>query len=239
MLALFDETHTRWTVTELARRVGLPKTTTMRLVKTLEQSAVVWADADGQVTVGPRLLRWSRLASDIWQLPEPARQVMRRLSADCGETVNLYIRQGLMRVCVAREEGTQAVRHVVSVGESFPLWAGASGRVLLIRAQTDLIAAVARRSPQGEEFTSSLMDRIQRAAEQGWAQSHGEREAGASGLAAPVVDRHGRVLAALALGGPTSRFTPERVTEFAPALCQAAAELSALGLDWPRASAAA
>jgi len=238
VLAQFDDHRARWSVSDLARAVGLPKTTTLRLVKTLEQSGLIWSDVDGQVSIGPGLLRWSRLAADVWQLPQPARQVMRELAAQFGETVNLYVRQSLSRVCVAREEGTQAVRHVVQVGDSFPLWAGASAYVLLIDADRELVAAVARSSPKGQRFASTLMQRAQRAAGRGWAQSHGERESGASGVAAPVFDRPARVLAALAVGGPTSRFTRERVDALAPAVRDAAAQMSALHIHWPRSAPA-
>ncbi|WP_312878385.1 IclR family transcriptional regulator domain-containing protein [Lentzea indica] len=60
--------------------------------------------------------------------------------------------------------------------------------------------------------------------------SHGERESGASGAAVPVVDAQGRIVAALALGGPTTRFTEDRVPSFREALARAAQEISQLGL---------
>ncbi len=233
LLALFDETHATWSVAELARAAGLPRTTTIRLVGTLQERGLLWSLEDGHVTVGPSWLRWARLAHQVWQLPEPAWQVIRQLSAACGETVNVYVRQGLVRLCVAQQEGTQTVRHVVRVGDALPLWGGAAGRVLLVDADADLIAAVARSSPMGADFAVTLAERVRAAAEAGWSQSHGEREVGASGVAAAIVGERGEVLAALALGGPTSRFTVERVAEFAPAVRAAAARISALGLGWP------
>jgi DNA-binding IclR family transcriptional regulator len=64
----------------------------------------------------------------------------------------------------------------------------------------------------------------------GYAVSHGERETGSSGVAAPIVDRQGRIIAALALGGPTGRFTPEQVSRFVAVVTASAGEISDLGL---------
>jgi len=97
--------------------------------------------------------------------------------------------------------------------------------VLLIDADGELLAAVAGSSPYGEAFAATLADRAHAAAKRGWAQSHGEREAGASGVAAPVANAAGRVLAALALGGPTPRFTPERVAERVRTFAEAGVDL--------------
>jgi len=238
VLAVFDEKHTNLSAVDLARAVGLPKTTTVRLVKTLEHAGLLWSRADGRITIGVGLLRWARLAQSVWQLPEPARDIMRELSLSCSETVNLYVRQGLARVCIAQHEGTQTVRNVVRLGDDLPLWCGAAARVLLSDADPHLLAAVSRRSPYGPDFATTLSERVRATAQTGWAESHGEREAGASGIAAPILTAGGRnhrphVRAALALGGPTSRFTPERVARFVPDLVAAAARISALDLDWP------
>jgi DNA-binding IclR family transcriptional regulator len=135
---------------------------------------------------------------------------------------------------VAQQEGTLAVRHVIRVGDEMPLWAGAAAHVLLIDADEDTFATVAERSPYGAQFVDTLMERARLAAQRGWAFSHGEREVGASGVAAPIVDGAERVIAALALGGPTSRFTPERVADFGPALREAAAVLGQMNLGWPK-----
>jgi DNA-binding IclR family transcriptional regulator len=232
LLTFFDENHRGRGVRELARAAGLPKTTVLRLVQTLEQYGMLWTRPDGQLAVGPGLLRWARLARDAWQLPEPAYEAMRELSAQTGETVNVFVRHGLVRVCIAQQEGSQALRHVVRIGDELPLWGGATGYVLLIDAQPDMIDAVARTSPQGSAFIPTLRERVQAAATAGWAQSHGEREAGAASVAAPLLTPRGRVVAALTLAGPTSRFTPECVARFAPAVVHTAQRISCFGLAW-------
>jgi DNA-binding IclR family transcriptional regulator len=201
----------------------------VRLVATLEQRGLLWARGDGRITPGPGLLRWARLAQHAWQLPPEALDCLRRLSRDSGgESARIYVRQGSSRVCVAQHEGTQQLRHIVPIGEAMPLWAGASGHVLLSTASEQQLHRVLLAAGRGDEFESVLVDRVRRAAEQGWAASHGEREPGVSAVAAPVTDSTGAVVAAVGLGGPTARFTAERTEGFVPVLVEAGRRLSAL-----------
>lgn len=229
LLALFDDEHRSRSVRELIDGTGLAKSTVVRLVATLEQRGLLWARADGRLTPGAGLLRWARLAQQAWQLPPEAAEALRELSADSGgESSRIYVRQGTSRVCVAQHEGTQQLRHVVRIGEAMPMWAGASSHVLLASCSPQEVRHTAVAAGRGEEFESVLLERARRAAEAGWAVSHGEREQSVSGIAAPITDAEGRVVAAVALGGPTARFTPERIDAFLPVLTKTAARLSDL-----------
>jgi len=129
--------------------------------------------------------------------------------------------------------GPAALRHVVAVGDELPLWGGASAKVLLRDAPESLLTRIARQSPGGEGHLATLREWIAAARRDGYAVSHGEREEGLSAVAAPVTGRSGAVVAALALSGPTLRFTSERVTEFAADLLQAGARMSERGFDHP------
>lgn len=229
LLALFDERHRSRTVRELIDATCLPKSTVVRLVSTLEQRGLLWTRGDGRLAPGAGMLRWAQLAHDAWQLPPEAVECLRRLSDESGgESSRIYVRQGVSRLCIAQHEGTQQLRHVVRIGEAMPLWAGASGHVLLIGSAPEDLRGVAAAAGRGSEFEDVLAERVHRAEEQGWAVSHGEREDGVSALAAPVTDSGGRVVAAVGLGGPTSRFVQERLDEYLPVVVNAAQQLSKL-----------
>ncbi|MFF7656741.1 IclR family transcriptional regulator [Streptomyces sp. NPDC007983] len=229
LLALFDESHRSRTVRELIDASGLAKSTVVRLVATLEQRGLLWNRGDGRLVPGAGLLRWATLAQDAWRLPPEAVDCLREVSVRSGgESSRIYVRQGLGRVCVAQHEGTQPLRHVVRIGEEMPLGAGASGHVLLIGCPQEFVHAAAEASGRGAEFEQVLAARVRAAREQGWASSDGEREDGVAGVAAPIVGEDGQVVAALALGGPSNRFTSERVAAFVPVLTEAAGHLSTL-----------
>lgn len=219
-------------IRDVTDATGLPKTTVLRLVHTLEQSGLLWATSGGFMA-GPGLWRWAYLARQSWQLPPETQAMMRDLGAKHEETVNLYVLRDICRVCIAQQESPRALRHVVQVGDELPLWAGASSKILLSDAPETLLVRVARRSPNGEKQLETLLRWVADARRDGYAVSHGEREDGISAVAAPVTGRSGAVIAALALSGPTLRFTAERVAEFAADLKLAAARLSERGFDHP------
>ncbi|GAA1192024.1 IclR family transcriptional regulator [Streptomyces hebeiensis] len=229
LLALFDVEHPSRSVRELVDATGLPKTTVVRLVHTLEQCGLLWSRGDGHLVPGAGLLRWAELAGRTWRLPEEALRRLAELSeASGGETVSVYVRQQNSRVCVARHEGTRMLRHVVRVGAELPLWSGAASHVLLSRSDRADVAAVASRAP-GDDWRERLWERARKADADGMAVSHGEREPGVSGVAAPVfAAASGRLTAAVALGGPTTRFTDEAVVGLTPALLDTARALTAL-----------
>ena len=232
ILSLLTDDTPVVSIRDITEATGLPKTTVLRLVHTLEQSGLLWASSGGYMA-GPGLWRWAYLARRSWQLPPETQATMRDLGAKHQETVNLYVLRDIARVCIAQQESPRPLRHVVQVGDELPLWAGASSKILLSDAPETLLARVARRSPDGEKHLETLKQWAADARRDGYAVSHGEREDGISAVAVPVTGRSGSVVAALAMSGPTLRFTEDRVTEFAADLKLAGARMSERGFDHP------
>ncbi|MGY3555506.1 IclR family transcriptional regulator [Williamsia sp. R60] len=228
LLELFDAAHPTRTLKELVEHTGLPKTTVVRLVATMCARSVLTARNDSSYSLGPEPLRWARLAGRLWTPPDEVLEVMRVLSEQTGETVNLYVRQGLSRIVVAQCESTSTVRSVIPVGAPYPLWAGAAGKILLAAAP-ELVDAVAAQSPHGPDYGEVLRAAVEEGQARGYVLVHGERELGASGLSCPIEGR-GTVMAALTLGGPTGRFTSERVPDYIAHTQAAAAQISHIGL---------
>ncbi len=153
-------------------------------------------DGDGRFRLGARLVGWGAAAGAALALVEPARAVLQRLSADTGESAQLYVREGDQRVCVATHERPTGLRDTVPLGAVMPLTKGSGGRVLLAwaddRDRFDVDPARARRG----------------ARRAGWAATVGEREAGVASVSAPVrVGEH--VVAALGVSGPAERLGPD------------------------------
>jgi DNA-binding IclR family transcriptional regulator len=232
ILALLTEERPSISIRDIVTATGLAKTTAIRLAQTLERNGLLWA-TQGGYRAGPGLWRWAHLVRSGWELPPETRKLIRDLGARQRETVNLYLRRDIWRVCVAQQESPQPLRHVVHVGDELPLWAGASSKVLLREAPDTLLARVAAASPYGPEHVRRLREWIDEVAYRGWAVSHGEREDGLSAVAAPVTGRSGAVVAALSLSGPTVRFTDDRVEEFAGDLREVAARMSERGFEHP------
>jgi len=225
----------------------LPKTTVLRLIQTLERSGYLYGRPDGRICLGPRLIRLSRAVDLVWRLPVAVDATMEQLCERSRETVNLYVLEGQWRVCAAQKQGSHSIRYVVPVGVRLPLWGGASAKILLADAPTELMDLALIQGGKEASYRAWLMHELQRVRQAGVAISHGERERGSSSVAAPI--RAGdRTMAALAISGPTMRFTDVRVHEFAELLRNATRDMErsftkdmdqdALGTVWVGASEA-
>jgi DNA-binding IclR family transcriptional regulator len=232
ILGLLTDERPAVTISDIVKATGLAKTTAIRLAQTLELNGLLWATSKGYMA-GPGLWRWAHLARQTWELPAEMKQLMRELGDRQRETVNLYVLRDMYRVCVAQQESTQPLRHVVRVGDELPLWGGASSKVLLREASPALLKRIARSSPYGADYSDSIHKGLTEAAEQGFAVSHGEREAGLSAVAVPVLGKNGSIAAALSLSGPTVRFSEDRIAEFVADLTESASRMSERGFDYP------
>lgn len=257
VLQAFTPERTSLSIGELVTASGLPRTTVLRLVETLVAERMLQHVAGGRVAVGTRLIRWGAFAAAAWTVPEATAARMAELSSETGETVSLYVRSGTTRVVVAQSPSPHSLRHVVQVGDELPLWKGAAGMVLLssvapeeLGAEVAALAAAVAGSgavsgagaPSGSGAGSAvgsaaevvdeeaLVARVDQARAAGWSLSHGVREPGNSGMAVPVPSRDGAQPVALALGGPTSRFTDEATASFLGALQAASSDIARTGL---------
>ncbi|MET7541991.1 IclR family transcriptional regulator [Streptomyces sp. NPDC005507] len=232
ILSLLTEDQPTVPLRDMVDATGLPKTTVVRLVQTLEQYGLLWATPGGY-TAGPGLWRWAHLAHTSWELPADTQKLLRELADRRGETANLMIRRDIHRVCVAQQESSQPLRHVVRVGDELPLWAGASSKVLLIGATDGLLQRVAAASPHGVAHTQQLRLWADEAAENGFAASQGERDVGLTAVAVPIRTQSGVVVASLSLSGPSARIPATAIEPFAQDLLEVAARIASQGFSHP------
>jgi DNA-binding IclR family transcriptional regulator len=167
---------------DLVAVTGLPRATAHRLAVALEAHGMVRRDGDGRFVLGSRLL----------PLADLARPALERLRDETGESVQLYVRQGDQRVCVASLESPHGLRTIVPLGATLPLDRGSAGRVL-----------------QDERVDD-------------WVQTVEEREPGVASVSAPVRDAHGHVVAAVSVSGPIGRMTRSPGKKYGAAVATAA-----------------
>lgn len=220
--------------TWLAEATGLNRTTVLRALAALQHYQLAEQDPDtGQFRLGIGVLRLSAGYLSAYTLAGAALPEIERLRDSTTETVSLYVRDGTERVCIQRAESPQAVRRSIQVGQRLPLHRGASGKVLLAFLPPSERAALLARVALGPEFDAQAfaaeMDAI---VERGYAISVEEREAGVAAVAAPVLDRQGRVRAALAVSGPSWRLRVERLHALAPLVMDGARRLTGVTVGY-------
>jgi DNA-binding IclR family transcriptional regulator len=184
------------TLIELCERTGLPRATAHRLAAGLEVHRLLARDAKGLWMPGPGLGELAANATDA--LIDAAALILPRLREITGESVQLYRREGLQRVCVASLEPPTGLRDTVLVGARLPMTAGSGAKVLLAWADS----ATQRTILPEASFNERTLMEVRR---RGWAQSVAEREQGVASIAAPVRDSSGVVVAAISVSGPVDR----------------------------------
>lgn len=214
-------------LTEIAGKVELHKSTVHRLLASLE--------GKGFVLRNPSTEKY-RLGFGVWELAANLSQSddpevvllpeMEHLRDLLGETVSLYVRDGLERVRIQAVQSNQAIRRVAPVGARLPLYVGASSKVLVAFAEDGF-----REQVLGSADWPGWLDRgffvqqLEEVRAAGFATSIEEREAGAAAVAAPIFNRAHKLAAALAVSGPANRLTVEKMREQAPVVMEFAARM--------------
>src|ERR1700730_9403124 len=125
---------------------------------------------------------------------------------------------------------TRAIRLSYQPGRVFPLYAGASGKVLLPWLSAQLVdTALAQAEGQllatGRKLTSAaLLHEVERIRDLGYCVTHSELDAGVSAVAAPVFGRGGQIFAAISVAGPETGFNADQLPALIDQVCAAAAQ---------------
>src|SRR5438874_3684161 len=181
---------------ELCTRTGLPRATAHRLAVGLEVHRLLRRGPDGRWRPGTALAELAGGATD--PLLDAASSVLPRLRDITGESVQLYRRAGVHRICVSSAEPPSGLRDTVPVGARLPMTAGSGAKVLAAWADPATQRTVLAEAVFGERALLEVRRR-------GWAQSVAEREPGVASVSAPVRDSSGQVVAAVSVSGPIDR----------------------------------
>jgi IclR family transcriptional regulator, KDG regulon repressor len=241
VLRLFTPQKPRWTISELARHLNVPKSGVFRLVKTFERKGFLQCTEDSYEY---------QLGSGIWELTgtvfgkrerlvEKASPYLLDLNKATGLLVSLRALENDQMVILDRVEGKDPVKVIFPVGTHQPLNHGAPGKLLLayhyppdsnqfhelisrgkITKLTDRTLVDARR----------LEEELNKIRRLGYATSDGEAIRGTIGIAVPVWNSTGQVEATLALTAVESWCNMKQLMRFLPDLKRTGESISkALG----------
>ncbi len=230
-------------VDELSSEIQLPKSTTYRFLKTLQARGFVDASAEyGKYRLGPSLSLLSNNSSRNGHhgtLCELALPVMRRLTAETGETTFLCIKSGRETICIESIESRQRIISRFFVGEVRPLHVGAASKALLaFLPDSDIETIVKQKLSRVTNNTITepvnLRKELREIREKGYAYSDQEFIVGARAISAPVLDERGDVAASMTLSAPVHRIENSNRETLAVQVVGAAREVSA-SLGWKEA----
>ena len=218
-------------VTELAARLGIHRSSASRLVSTLGARGFVERTAIGDlVRLGPEVGRLGRITLAGRELAATAQPLLDQLAADTGETVTLAAPAGAEALTLAQADGGHFVTSGKWVGQRTPVHCTADGKVLLaFGAVAPLRGALARCTERTVVDAGALARELRAVRADGFAIADGEFERGLVGVAVPV-HADGACLAALCVSGPEYRLDRAAATALAGRCGEQARELElALG----------
>ncbi len=223
-------------VTDLARELGVHKSTAFRLVAALERRRLVEQHVGrGKYRLGTGILRLAGATTSRLDLVQESRAVSRALAQRTGETVNVAVLSDGAALYMDQVAGSSALQPHNWVGQRIPLHATSNGKVLLSALDA---ADVVREAGAMPSFTANtitslaaLTRELAQTRDRGYAIAIDELEIGLTAVAAPVRNIHGEVAASLSISGPTFRLGARRVPELAEAVRAAADEVSSR-LGW-------
>ncbi len=223
----FSPERSSLTLQEIADRIKLPKSTTFRIVQSLEQAGYLVRLEDQKYCLSFRFTRLAGSVQSTLGIREIARPIMTELADKTKETVSIHMLSGRNRVCLdAIATSPSPLRNVVQPGGQVPLISGSGSKVLVAfmpKSQArPIVGSMSRRTTRSQAEIGAELTRIR---EQGYAVSHGERLPGLSAISAPITGINDEVNYCMTLGGPTVRMQANE-KELTKLVVKAAANIS-------------
>jgi DNA-binding IclR family transcriptional regulator len=203
ILATFEPDGAARSLSEIAAKTGMYKSTILRLIVSLERYNCLSRLSDGSYQLGPSLFHWGDIYRRSLKLEDHVVPLLRNLVRLTGESASFYTRQGEQRLCLFRQDSLKSVRDHVRAGDLLPLDRGAAGRVL--------------RDYSEPQYTHKRVNVIS---------TLGERDSETGAVAVPVFGLSQGLVGALSISGPIARFTETSVDLVTKSLLDAARQLT-------------
>ncbi|MET3719474.1 MULTISPECIES: IclR family transcriptional regulator [unclassified Arthrobacter] len=230
-------------VTEIANRVGLHKSTVSRILATFEQENLVERDEDTRrFRLGLGLIAVAGPLLAELEERRVAYPVLRELTELTGETSALMMWEGNESICVEQIASRHQIKHTAPLGARYSDALSASVQVFLAtepeeRVRSLLLSGAIRYPGLDETSLEGYLLRLKDDVRRGWAVNYGESSLDEVGLAAPVYDHRGNLVAAVLIPAPRFRVSKERLQTLGESCMAAADKVTArLGGSAPGAS---
>src|SRR3982074_1404052 len=188
---------------EVARELGVHRSTALRLLGTLQRHGLVQRDArTAKYRLGTRLQQLASVVTGELDLREEARPICERLAATIGETVTLAVLDAQEIPPIEQATGSSNFVNVSWLGRRTPIHCTASGKVIMAFGpetlrQRVLSNPLERRTAHTIVDPEALQAQLATIREVGYGQTSEELEIGLSAIAAPAPAADGRVIAAV------------------------------------------
>ncbi len=228
ILYCFSPSEPTLTLTQIAERVGMSKSTVYRLLATLEQKRFVQRlEWNGSYRLGLALAELGLSVLNHNDLFRQASPYLERLAAECRENVDLAVLDGADVIYIQIIESPQRVKIAAAPGQRLPAFATATGKAFMAFLPEDelrpiLKAARNKFTDKTQVGLAALRHDLGVSRARGFAISEQEYEVGINAVAAPILDAHRYPLAVIAIAGPSYRLSADRLEQLGGVVCATA-----------------
>jgi IclR family KDG regulon transcriptional repressor len=224
ILLCFSSETPELTMTQIAERVGIHKSTAHRLLATLEQKQFLERDpVSGVYRPGIRILQMAYRVQEHNDLRQLAAPFLRKLAAQHRENVNLSILDDGEVFYLEVVESPQRVKLAATSGMRLPAFCTASGKAIIAflppeTLETIIEGGLSQHTENTITDQEAFLKNIKQTREQGYAISLEEFEDGINAIAVPIFDKNDQPIASISVAGPAFRMSKSRMEEIAPML---------------------
>lgn len=234
LLEAFKGENDEMGVTELSKKLGLHKNNVFRLLATLELRGYIEQDKQtGNYKLGVKVLELGQQFVKHLGLLRQAHPVMREVLSKCNENIYISVLRGSNCVYIDGVEGNQVVKVTSRIGHRLPVYATASGKVLIAWESEDDILKILpteelkKYTPNTLPNRSTLIEQLKEVREKGYAVDLEELDLGVRCIAAPIRDYTRKIVGAISISAPSIRMDDEKLYGyFANLVIEGAKEIS-------------
>lgn len=233
ILDCFTLSERELSVSEIARRTGMPKSTTHRIIDSLRAVGFLEQDASRErYRLGLRLFEYGSTVLGSMELNRVANPFVEVLTKRSGENVHLCVFNGSHMLLVKRASQVTSKQNTLTMMEESTCYSTGVGKAALafqpestVRKIIDagLVGFTPFTITDGERLRSELAETRER----GYAIDDREHELDVRCVAAPIRNAGGRVFAALSISGPVRRLGDNRIAALSGLVVEQAASISA------------
>ncbi|MED4779898.1 IclR family transcriptional regulator [Brevibacillus choshinensis] len=233
ILRSFSKDEKELSLAEFHHKLGLSKSSLQRILNTLVNYGFLEKDEKRKTyRLGNELYYLGKLVEEHSHLLTVTKPYLKAIRDRLGESVYLNIIENNERKCIAFEEGKHDLMTISFIGQTSPLYAGASAKLLLAFLPSEKMTQYLQQTSLQAITDSTVIDKDKLLAElkdirsQGYASSYGERVIGVCSVSAPILNRWGETIAGVSISAPIIRVTEEIYQQFIQAITDTARQIS-------------
>ena len=220
---------------ELAEITKLNVSTAHRIVKVLVKNGYLdQLSKRGKYCIGPKSLEWGRrgFPTQGYDIREVAYPYLKALNKATNEAVDLAISSNNEAAIIEYFGTEHRLQFAIQIGDREPLHCTGIGKVLLAGMEEEELEAYLREKglPRHTKYTITDPDRLKEelliVKRDGIAINKEELELGMVGVAAPIRNAEGKVIAAISVVGPSTRFNDQMIEDLKPLVSDSAIQIS-------------